>query len=217
MNCAPIVLQAGDGTSKRSTSQHVKRDDLPDMFVANIAGVTTCTVGPDKNVLYPNPGPNPIRIGSDGDGCDKSIFVYPSDSSSCPRAVDQYSWCTSGQPQYSPERIHTSLFSHSATCPATSMPLSSITTTAVSHSTAPPAISTALGSVATTEVSHSTASPASSPAVGSIATTAVYFSTSKTAVPSASCRSSNTSATVAVSVEISPVASCLPRSSNSSG
>jgi hypothetical protein len=68
--CAPVVL-TGSGGSKADY------DALPDVFKANIGN--NCGTVPDKDVLYPNPGPNVERLNGattafadpTGAGCDK--------------------------------------------------------------------------------------------------------------------------------------------------
>lgn len=68
--CAPVVL-TGSGGSKSNY------DSLPDVFKANIGN--NCGTVPDKDVLFPNPGPNVERLNGattafadpTGAGCEK--------------------------------------------------------------------------------------------------------------------------------------------------
>lgn len=72
MNCAPVTVTGG-------ASDTSKFDQLPDMFVANIA-TADCTTPPNFNVLFPNPGQNVVTDESaakneapTGTGCGKAI------------------------------------------------------------------------------------------------------------------------------------------------
>ncbi|KAK7751846.1 hypothetical protein SLS62_006147 [Diatrype stigma] len=64
MNCAPITVTGG--SSKRAanesmeltTEQLFRRADLPELFVANIAGINDCKTTPSTDPEYPNPGSN---------------------------------------------------------------------------------------------------------------------------------------------------------------
>ncbi|KAI0391685.1 hypothetical protein F5Y17DRAFT_439729 [Xylariaceae sp. FL0594] len=67
MNCAPVTITGGSG--KRSydneTMELFSRDDaLPELTVANIAGFNDCKAEPNTDPLWPNPGPNVIKPGS---------------------------------------------------------------------------------------------------------------------------------------------------------
>ncbi|OCL00905.1 lytic polysaccharide monooxygenase [Cenococcum geophilum 1.58] len=72
MNCAPVTVTGG-------ASDTSKFDQLPDMFVANIASVD-CKSPPNLNVLFPDPGQNVVTDESaakneapTGAGCGKAI------------------------------------------------------------------------------------------------------------------------------------------------
>lgn len=66
MNCAPITVTGGAG--KRSegneTMAIASREELPELFVANLAEINSCKTTPGTDPQYPNPGPNVIRPGS---------------------------------------------------------------------------------------------------------------------------------------------------------
>ncbi|KAF2085103.1 lytic polysaccharide monooxygenase [Saccharata proteae CBS 121410] len=49
MNCAPITVTGGSSDTKVF-------DALPDMFVANVPGTTTCKTPDSANAIFPNPG-----------------------------------------------------------------------------------------------------------------------------------------------------------------
>ncbi|MCJ1447746.1 MAG: hypothetical protein MMC23_008257 [Stictis urceolatum] len=55
MNCAPVTVTGG--ASKRSENI-TQRADFPNLFVANLASVNSCKVGPSVDPVYPEPGPN---------------------------------------------------------------------------------------------------------------------------------------------------------------
>jgi hypothetical protein len=62
MNCAPITVTGS--SSKRSIYE---RDDMPNLFVANLADINDCksrSDGSSIDVLYPNPGSNVIQPGT---------------------------------------------------------------------------------------------------------------------------------------------------------
>lgn len=74
MNCAPITVTAGGGSSSSSSK---KRDAappggggtspsaaLPNLFVANLAGINNCKTTPGTDVLYPQPGPYVEKLGT---------------------------------------------------------------------------------------------------------------------------------------------------------
>jgi hypothetical protein len=121
MNCAPITLTAGKDMAMSSGSQKAKQEDMPDMLVVNIDGVTTCRAHRDRVLLYPNPGPNSIRNGSDGDGCSRDLFLYPTEGSGCPQPTEPYAWCGTSLGQLQPAKIHTPLPIHSEGVPIVSM------------------------------------------------------------------------------------------------
>ena len=72
MNCAPVTVSGG-------ASDTSKFDQLPDMFVANIASVD-CKSPPNFNVLFPDPGQNVVTDESaakneapTGSACGKAV------------------------------------------------------------------------------------------------------------------------------------------------
>ena len=62
MNCAPIEVTGG-------ASDTTAFDALPDMFVANLPGVSECKSPPSKAVKFPNPG-QALALGNDGSDVD---------------------------------------------------------------------------------------------------------------------------------------------------
>lgn len=125
MNCAPVTLVPAAGSSKRTSDlhrhpkqipdshQHFRRENLPDMFVANIPsadepGSEGCWAERDANVLYPDPGSVVYRNGSDGDGCNRSTFRYPTQGACAAPAATQYGWCAGSTGTTNPAKIHTS-------------------------------------------------------------------------------------------------------------
>ncbi|RYP50900.1 hypothetical protein DL768_003660 [Monosporascus sp. mg162] len=78
MNCAPITVTGGG--SKRSEANETlavaTRDELPELFVANLADINSCKTSPSTDPEFPNPGPNVERPGTnsnfakvEGTGC----------------------------------------------------------------------------------------------------------------------------------------------------
>ncbi|RYP15802.1 hypothetical protein DL767_010280 [Monosporascus sp. MG133] len=66
MNCAPITVTGGG--SKRSEANETlamaTRDELPELFVANLADINSCKTSPSTDPEFPNPGPNVERPGT---------------------------------------------------------------------------------------------------------------------------------------------------------
>ena len=66
MNCAPITVTGGAG--KRSegneTMAIASREELPELFVANLAEINSCKTTPGTDPQFPNPGPNVEKPGS---------------------------------------------------------------------------------------------------------------------------------------------------------
>lgn len=65
MNCAPITVTGGK--SKRSEGNETlvvaTRDELPELFVANLADINSCKTTPSTDPEFPNPGSNVIKPG----------------------------------------------------------------------------------------------------------------------------------------------------------
>lgn len=53
MNCAPVQILPQSGSNKRQTTSLSKRDDFPELFVANING---CMTTEDFDIRFPEPG-----------------------------------------------------------------------------------------------------------------------------------------------------------------
>ncbi|KAF3761831.1 hypothetical protein M406DRAFT_267088, partial [Cryphonectria parasitica EP155] len=59
MNCAPITVTSSSSTKKRSSEVSRRAaTDYPELFVANLDSINSCTIGPDVDPVYPAPGPN---------------------------------------------------------------------------------------------------------------------------------------------------------------
>ncbi|ETS76855.1 hypothetical protein PFICI_10729 [Pestalotiopsis fici W106-1] len=112
MNCAPITLEAKSG-KREVSSRDGGQPKLPEMYIVNLAGKTDCQNEPGHNLLYPDPGTNIARDGSDGDGCDRNVFQYASGNGcQVPDAASQYNWCSAATGQLNPAMVHTSPYSH---------------------------------------------------------------------------------------------------------
>ncbi|ORY71083.1 uncharacterized protein BCR38DRAFT_404211 [Pseudomassariella vexata] len=66
-----------------------KRDDLPDLFVAN-ADFIGCVTKLNANPMIPAPGPNVIREGTDGNPCISPSFWLPHAGADCPEPSPPY-------------------------------------------------------------------------------------------------------------------------------
>lgn len=54
MNCAVVDVEGRGGVEKRDAA--VALNSLPDLFVANLAGINSCTVPEGEDAVFPNPG-----------------------------------------------------------------------------------------------------------------------------------------------------------------
>ncbi|KAK2071081.1 hypothetical protein P8C59_005532 [Phyllachora maydis] len=155
MNCAPIQVKAGGGTRRRSVSTSANstqragdmdefelgqrfaavhtRDTLPPLFVANLASVNDCKVGPGVDPTYPYPGPSVERPGTG------SKFTAPTGSNCFAQGVT-FSGDSSSPSSASPDGGSTSPASTAGASTGQSTVLTSVT---VSPSTAPDSIETA--------------------------------------------------------------------------
>ncbi|KAI0600928.1 hypothetical protein F4775DRAFT_544121 [Biscogniauxia sp. FL1348] len=68
MNCAPITVTGGSSAKRSANNETMellsRADELPELFVGNMATINDCKTAMSSDAQYPNPGPNVIRPGS---------------------------------------------------------------------------------------------------------------------------------------------------------
>ncbi|KAI1487753.1 hypothetical protein F5X96DRAFT_648465 [Biscogniauxia mediterranea] len=152
MNCAPITVTGGS-SSKRSANETMelmsRADELPELFVGNMATINDCKTAMSSDAEYPNPGPNVIRPGSNNQ------FAPVTGTNCVPKGATDNSGSGSGSGSASPSSS------------STSAPAASPTTLVTSTTTSAPAASTTSAAPATSASSAPASGSSGSPSSGS--------------------------------------------------
>ncbi|KAI1635571.1 hypothetical protein F4809DRAFT_651059 [Biscogniauxia mediterranea] len=162
MNCAPITVTGGS-SSKRSANETMellsRADELPELFVGNMATINDCKTAMSSDAEYPNPGPNVIRPGSNNQ------FAPVTGTNCVPKGATDNSGSGSGSGSDSGSGSASSAASSSTAAATSSSPTTLVTSTTSAAATSP-ATSTTSAAPATSASSAPASGSSGSPSSG---------------------------------------------------
>ncbi|KAJ3562606.1 hypothetical protein NPX13_g8508 [Xylaria arbuscula] len=164
MNCAPVTITGGSGKRdvyQNETMELFGRDDaaLPELMVANLAGINDCKSELSTDPQFPVPGSNVVKPGTN------NKFAPISGSNCVPKGVKAAPAGGSGSGSNAGSSSSSSAAAQTSTVAATTSAASTFVTVTIDTSTLPAGTATSSSAATTTSTSAvQTASASASPA-----------------------------------------------------